>query len=169
MSDAADAAAQPVVSPEVSAIERSLNEYAHFASRARQHERLMAITALPLDRSAAATLRQLADAEPARIGELATRLAVEASHVTRQVQALEKTGYVARTADPEDGRAQLVRLTGLGRDAVERIRTVSRHGMQQVLENWPTEDVERLAVLIRRMVDDFIAHAEDESRYRFPE
>lgn len=163
----ADHVAQSV-SPEIIAIEESLTELAHIATRARQHERLMAVAALALDRAAAATLRQLADCEPARIGELAARLAVEASHVTRQVQLLEKAGYVARTVDPEDGRAQLVQLTGLGRGAVQRIRTASRHGVQLALADWSAEDVKGLAVLFRRMVDDFVAHAEDELGYRFP-
>jgi DNA-binding MarR family transcriptional regulator len=156
------------VSAEIGEIETALTEIAYLASRARQHERLMAVAGVSLDRSAAALLRQLAMAEPIRAGELAGRLAVEASHVTRQVQQLERTGYVTRVPDPDDGRAQLIQLTPMGRQTVERIRTVGCLGMQQVLGAWPTEDLSTLAVLFRRMVDDFVAHAEDEIAFEFP-
>ena len=156
------------VSAEIDAIETALTEIAYLASRARQHERLMAVAGVPLDRSAAALLRQLAMAEPIRAGELAGRLAVEASHVTRQVQQLERTGYVTRVPDPDDGRAQLIKLTPKGRKTVNRIREVGALGMQQVLGEWPHEDLSTLAVLFRRMVDDFVTHAEDEITFELP-
>ncbi|HTJ70145.1 MAG TPA: MarR family transcriptional regulator [Actinospica sp.] len=163
------ATSAPTVSPEIAEIETALTEIAYLASRARQHERLMAVAGVALDRSAAALLRQLAMAEPIRAGELAGRLAVEASHVTRQVQQLERSGHVTRVPDPDDGRAQLIQLTAAGRRAVERIRTVGCLGMQQVLGDWPAEDLGRLAVLFRRMVDDFVAHAEDEIEFELPD
>ena len=165
---ATTAAAVPV-STEIVEIEVALSEIAYLASRARQHERLMAVAGLSLDRSAAALLRHLDMAEPIRAGELAARLAVEASHVTRQVQQLERTGHVVRVPDPDDGRAQLIELTDAGRRTVERMRVVGCLGMQQVLGDWPAEDLSRLAVLFRRMVDDFVAHAEDEFAFELPD
>ena len=168
MSATTPAVAAPV-STEIVDIEVALTEIAYLASRARQHERLMAVAGLSLDRSAAAVLRHLAQAEPVRASELATRLAVEASHVTRQVQQLERTGHVVRVPDPDDGRAQLIELTDAGRRTVERMRVVGCLGMQQVLGDWPAEDLSRLAVLFRRMVDDFVAHAEDEFAFELPD
>jgi DNA-binding MarR family transcriptional regulator len=158
----------PVIAAEIAEIEVALTEIAYLASRARQHERLMAVARVDLDRSAAALLRHLAMAEPIRAGELANRLAVEASHVTRQIQQLERTGYATRVPDPHDGRAQLIQLTPAGRATVERIRAVGCLGMQQVLGEWPAEDLSKLAVLFRRMVDDFVAHAEDEIAFEPP-
>ena len=165
---ATTAAAVPV-STEIVEIEVALSEIAYLASRARQHERLMAVAGLSLDRSAAALLRHLDMAEPIRAGELAARLAVEASHVTRQVQQLEKGGYLTRVPDPDDRRAQLIQLTDEGRRTVDRIRAVGCLGMQQVLGEWPREDLGRLAELFRRMVDDFVTHAEDEIAFELPD
>jgi DNA-binding MarR family transcriptional regulator len=162
-------AATAPVSTEIVDIEVALTEIAYLAGRARRHERLMAVAGISLDRSATALLRHLAMAEPIRAGELATRLAVKASHVTRQVQQLERTGYVARVPDPDDRRAQLIRLTGEGRRTVERMRVAGCLGMQQVLGEWPAEDLSRLAVLFRRMVDDFVAHADDEIEFALPD
>ncbi|MBR7834432.1 MarR family transcriptional regulator [Actinospica durhamensis] len=168
--DNAEHAASDTVPQEIVQIEKTLTEISYLRSRARQHERLMAVAGVhALDRSAISILRQLADCEPVRSGELAARLAVEASHVTRQVQALEKTGYVTRTPDPNDGRAQLIELTARGREAVERVRTAGRHGIRQALADWSAEDLHRLSVLFRRMYEDFVGHAEDPSEFQLPE
>jgi DNA-binding MarR family transcriptional regulator len=57
-----------------------------------------------------------------RLTELARR-----AHMTKQgmmllVDELEGRGYVRRVADPEDGRAKLVRLTARGRNYVAEAR-----------------------------------------------
>ncbi|MER7737977.1 MarR family transcriptional regulator [Streptomyces sp. NPDC096538] len=149
-------------SPEVVDIERALYRITYLSSRARQHERLMAAAGVPLDRAGAALLRKMADAEPMRPGELAARLGVEASHVTRTVQHLEKSGHVVRVPDPDDRRAQRIQLTDAGRQAVARIRETGVRGMQAALAHWSPDDLRRLATLFHRMVDDFLAHAADE-------
>ncbi|WP_037679710.1 MarR family winged helix-turn-helix transcriptional regulator [Streptomyces griseus] len=149
-------------SPEVTEIERALNRITYLSTRARQHERLMALAGVPLDRAAVALLRQIADSEPLRPGELAARLGVEASHVTRTVQQLQRSGYVTRVPDPDDGRAQRIELTDAGRRAIGRIREAGSRGMQMALADWDPEDLRRLATLFHRMVDDFLAHAVEE-------
>ena len=145
----------------VNDIERALTRVTYLAGRARQHERLMAVAGLTLDRAAVAILRHIAESEPMRPGVLAVRLSVEASHVTRQLRQLEQGGHVVRIADPDDRRAQRVQITDLGLATVARIREVSRRGLQMALADWSGEDLEQLAVLFHRLVDDFVAHAED--------
>ncbi|MFC3572234.1 MarR family winged helix-turn-helix transcriptional regulator [Streptomyces yaanensis] len=149
-------------SPEVIEIERALNRITYLSTRARQHNHLMALAGVPLDRAAVALLRQIADSEPLRPGELANRLGVEASHVTRQVQQLQKAGYVSRVPDPDDRRAQRIELTTLGQQAIDRIREAGVRGMQVALSRWSPEELRQLATLFHRMVDDFLAYAVDE-------
>ncbi|MFG1665544.1 MarR family winged helix-turn-helix transcriptional regulator [Streptomyces sp. Y7] len=149
-------------SPEVVEIERALSRITYLSTRARQHERLMALAGVPLDRAAVALLRQVADTEPLRPGELAARLGVEASHVTRTVQQLQKSGYVTRVPDPQDRRAQRIELTEAGRQAIARVRDAGARGMQLALADWAPEELRELATLFHRMVDDFLAHASDE-------
>ncbi|MEU6553563.1 MarR family transcriptional regulator [Streptomyces sp. NPDC046915] len=154
----------PPASPEVTEIERALTRVTYLSTRARQHDRLMALAGVPLDRAAVALLRQVADSEPLRPGELAQRLGVEASHVTRTVQQLQKAGYVTRVPDPHDRRAQRIELTDAGRQAVERVREAGARGMQLALADWSPEELRQLAALFHRMVDDFLSYAvEDES------
>ncbi|MFD5012731.1 MarR family winged helix-turn-helix transcriptional regulator [Streptomyces chartreusis] len=149
-------------SSEVVEIERALTRITYLSTRARQHERLMALAGVPLDRAAVALLRQVADSEPLRPGELAARLGVEASHVTRTVQQLQKTGYVTRVPDPQDRRAQRIELTESGRRAIVRVRDAGARGMQLALADWTPEELRQLATLFHRMVDDFLAHAIDD-------
>ena len=145
---------------DVAEIERVLTRIAYLAGRARQHERLMALVGLPLDRAAVAILRHIAESEPLRPGVLAVRLSVEASHVTRQLRQLEQLGHVVRIPDPDDRRAQRIQLTDSGLAAVNRIRDVSRRGMEMALADWSPEDLRQLAALFHRLVDDFVTHAE---------
>lgn len=149
-------------SAEVAEIERALHRITYLSRSARQHERLMALAGVPLDRAAVALLRQMADTEPMRPGELAARLGVEASHVTRTVQQLEKAGHVSRVPDPDDRRAQRIELTEAGREAIRRVRETGIRGMQVALADWSGEDLRQLATLFHRMVDDFLAHAVDD-------
>ncbi|GAX54677.1 MarR family winged helix-turn-helix transcriptional regulator [Streptomyces olivochromogenes] len=161
MSTPPPTAADPALT-DVAEIEHALTRISYLTSRVRQHERLMALAGLPLDRAAVALLRQVADSGSLRPSELANLLSVEASHVTRQVQQLEKTGYLTRVPDPNDRRAQRIELTPAGRDAVDRVREASCRGMSVALADWSPGDLEQLATLCHRLVDDFFAHAEDE-------
>jgi DNA-binding MarR family transcriptional regulator len=142
-------------------IERALTRISHLLTRARRHDRTVIEAGVDVDRASVPLLRALADAtEPMRPGELADRIAVEAPHVTRQLQLLQRSGFVERVPDPADGRAHRVRLSPAGTEAVDRIRAVGRRWMAEALEEWPPDDRHRLAVLFHRMVDDFLDHSE---------
>ncbi|MWA00424.1 MarR family transcriptional regulator [Actinomadura sp. LD22] len=156
------AAAAP---PDIVEIERAISRVAHMLTRAKQHDRTVAEAGVPVDRAAVPLLRALADASgPLRPGELAVLLAVEAPHVTRQVQRLERAGYVERVPDPDDGRAQRVRITDAGLEAFERVRAAWRQWMADALAAWSPDEREQLAGLVHRMVDDFLAHSEHLAR-----
>jgi len=154
------------VSADVTEIERALTRISYLNNRVRNHERLMALAAVTLDRAAVALLRQVADSEPLRPSELAARLGVEASHVTRQAQQLQKAGYVTRVPDPDDHRARRIQLTPAGREAVDRVREASYQGMQMALADWSPRELHQLATLFQRMVGDLLALAEDEAAGR---
>jgi DNA-binding MarR family transcriptional regulator len=139
-------------------IERALGAIAYMLTRARRHELIKSAAAVPIDRAAAVVLRHLADAEAIRPSELAVLLSVEAPHVTRQIQRLQKLGYVVSVADSADRRAHLIKLTPSGRAAAERILQVSRQSLQAALEDWTPADLRRLARLFPRMVDDYLAY-----------
>jgi DNA-binding MarR family transcriptional regulator len=151
------------VPADVTDLESTLTRIAYLMARAKQHHSIAAEAGVPVERAAVPILRLLADSGPLRTGELAVRLAVEAPHITRQVHRLEELDYVARVADPGDRRAHQVQLTPAGRDAADRIRAVSQRRVHDALAHWSPQDRSQLAMLFHRMVDDFLAHAPDET------
>ncbi|WP_405735290.1 MarR family transcriptional regulator [Streptomyces sp. NBC_01537] len=149
---------------DVAEIERALTRIAHLITRARRHDHVKAATGVPLDRAAVIILRMLSESDALRPSELAARLQVEAPHVTRQLQRLQKAGYVSRVVDPGDRRAQLVQVTPAGRQAAVRIREVAAAAMRDALADWSPQELHQLAGQFHRMVDDFLAYVAEEER-----
>ena len=73
-------------------------------------------------------LRAVAESEPVRTTALAEQVGVDPSTMSRHVTVLDQAGYVTRTADPDDGRAQAIALTPAGREVMENVRT-ARHDL----------------------------------------
>ncbi len=92
-----------------------------------------------------AILMRLSEAGPVRVSALAEALFVDVSTVSRQLGVLEDSGWVARTRDPADARAHLVRLTPAGQEVLDRNRRLRGGVLRRVLADWPEEDRRRLA------------------------
>lgn len=88
-----------------------------------------------------------------RVTELAARLRLDASTVSRHIQQLEKSGLVERAPDPLDGRAQIVGLTKDGRDLLEAGLDDRRAALVQHFADWEHEEVLTLERLLNKFVD----------------
>jgi DNA-binding MarR family transcriptional regulator len=78
----------------------------------------------------------------------------QTAHVTKQtmsalVDHLERTGYVERVADPDDGRAARVRLTARGETFTRGARAFSRRVESQLDARLGPERVEALRATLR--------------------
>ncbi len=69
----------------------------------------------------AAALEALRCCGPCRPSELSGRLGIAPSTLTRNLKRLEERGWVAKTVDPEDGRATRLQLTEPGRAAASEV------------------------------------------------
>ena len=103
-----------------------------------------------LDRPAYQALWRIVEEGPLRPTTLSGLLGVDLSVVSRQVKALEDVGFVARSPDPADARAALVRATESGVEAFDRTRTQRTEVLDEVLARWPTEDRSDLVRLLTR-------------------
>lgn len=87
--------------------------------------------------------------------ELAKRLHVSASTVTRMAAPMEKTGLVAKQADKRDARLSFVVLTRSGRKRVLEARaTFAKQAGYVFQDRWKEKDLEQLTDLLHRLVAD---------------
>lgn len=97
------------------------------------------------------------EAEPARIGDIAERNIADASTVSRQVSHLTALGFVEKVPDPDDGRAQLVALTTEGRAVLDELVVRREAWFDELLQDWPEEDVQEFITYLNRFCDTVAA------------
>ena len=84
--------------------------------------------------------------------DLAKRLNVSPSSVTRMTAPLEKLGRVGREADPRDARLAYVVLTEPGARLVAEARTtLERMAADTFRDRWSKTDIATLAELLGRL------------------
>jgi DNA-binding MarR family transcriptional regulator len=100
-----------------------------------------------------------------RVSDLATKVELDASTVSRQIKQLEDKGIVERTTDPADGRASLVRLTSHGEAHMQAAFRRRFLRIKTALDPWSDEDRSHLKILLTRLAGDLRdANDLDESR-----
>ncbi len=94
----------------------------------------------PVSVAEAHALMELSREEPLLQKDLASRLRLEKSTVSRLVRVLEGRGWVGRTRSPHDGRAVELRLTEAGRRTAAGLAEARREKFARVLEAIPEEE-----------------------------
>ncbi|MFK4639743.1 DNA-binding MarR family transcriptional regulator [Paenarthrobacter histidinolovorans] len=88
---------------------------------------------------------------PIRLTDLATCIGVGKPSVSRQIAFLESIGLVYKEADPQDGRAQSIRLTEKGEEKMHLVQDARRQVFRERLGEWPLKDVQTLADYMGRL------------------
>ena len=84
--------------------------------------------------------------------DLAKRLSVSPSTVTRMAAPLEKLGLIGREPDARDARLAYVTLTDAGKALVEHATaTLERLSGEMFSDRWSAPEIERLAALLGRL------------------
>jgi DNA-binding MarR family transcriptional regulator len=136
-------------------IAASLQVLARSFNQARAHERLLEEAGVRIDRAGAALLYKLnvnSDGS-LRVTELAERLGIDAPAVTRKVQQLERLGFVARDADPEDKRATRIRLTSSGEETLQLVLQAHKRRLAQLFDDWTAEELQTFGVSMSRFAE----------------
>ena len=91
--------------------------------------------------------------------ELARRMYVSASTVTRMVAPLEKTGIVAREVDERDARFAFVGITDAGQTKLAEAReTFEKQATYFFQDRWQDAELEQLSELLGRLVAHSSGH-----------
>ncbi|MCU1486537.1 MAG: yxaD [Actinomycetia bacterium] len=97
-----------------------------------------------LDRASYLLARTLDISGPLTNNALASILALDATTVTRQVQAMERARLVVRQSDPADGRVKVISLSPEGRSKMLHDQAGRRRRVEEQLQEW--SDEERLEI-----------------------
>ena len=87
--------------------------------------------------------------------ELAKRMHISASTVTRMAAPMEKLGLVSRQADERDARLAFVVLTKAGLDKVKEARaTFAKQATYLFQDRWTEDELNLFSDLLHRLVAD---------------
>ena len=109
---------------------------------------------VPIGFAAVAVLGKVIDDGPLRMSDLAEAGRIHPAALTRQVQALEAEGYIERSPDPTDGRAQVVRVTAAGRAAHRRVQQANDAIMAEQLGEWSADELADLVDRLEQLIVD---------------
>jgi DNA-binding MarR family transcriptional regulator len=114
-----------------------------------------------LDLSEYDVLVTLADGPPEgmRPSDLAERVLLTKSGMTRLVQRLEKRGLVGRHACPLDRRGHFIAMTAVGRHLLRRAAPGLLRGLASVLAPLSAQDLNALQRAAERMTETGSAHS----------
>ncbi|WP_303720961.1 MarR family winged helix-turn-helix transcriptional regulator [Malonomonas rubra] len=116
----------------------------------------------PLERAHYLLLLHLNDNEqPQSIGDLANKLALDNSTVTRQINAMEKNGLIEKMANPSDGRSSLIVQSQLGKELVESMHELRIKRIGSALQDWTQNDIETLAALSEKLIQSLTSNLSD--------
>jgi DNA-binding MarR family transcriptional regulator len=96
-------------------------------------------------------LRVIGDAGPLRPSEVAERLGIVARSATDAVSGLVTAGFVERTTDPADGRAQLLALSPTGRAALAKVEQIRAEVGRDFFGRLPEAERMALAAVLDRL------------------
>jgi DNA-binding MarR family transcriptional regulator len=77
--------------------------------------------------------------------------------MTNRLKRLEREGLIERSADPQDGRGLLVRLTRKGLRLADEIAPAHLANERQLLRSLTPYDLETLETILRRLLQDLEA------------
>jgi DNA-binding MarR family transcriptional regulator len=93
-----------------------------------------------LSASAAFAMNRVCREGPIRLTTLAAKEGVSQPSMTQLIQRLERVGLVTRLADPDDGRAALIGITGQGQALLDDRKRVRRERLTALLERLTSEE-----------------------------
>jgi DNA-binding MarR family transcriptional regulator len=106
-----------------------------------------------LDRASYLLARTLEATGPISLKDLAVRLGLDATTVTRQVATMEEQRLTYRRAQPDDGRVSLIELAPDGQRKMRAEQRARRQRVRDLTARWPKRDQAELGRLIARLND----------------
>ena len=98
-------------------------------------------------------LRVVVEIGEVRASDLARRLIVTKTSISRYVNEMLDAGLLAQRRDPTDGRATLLSISALGRRTLVEREARRSAVLRELCAGWSEYDVDRLTSLLQRLND----------------
>lgn len=108
-----------------------------------------------------ALLELLHHGEPMTVSELAAKLAIDRTNVSRLCVRMEEAGDLDREAHPDDGRARALRLTSKGKRVAQTVDEQSAHHFGRLAKRLG-DDVGEVVAALDRLSRAMTSIEEDE-------
>ena len=92
-----------------------------------------------------------------RVSAIAACVHSDISTVSRQISHLVAVGVAEKVADPQDGRAQVVRLTDEGKQIIDELAARRAEWFRSMLTGWTTDEVRDFTAYLGRF-DQALTH-----------
>jgi DNA-binding MarR family transcriptional regulator len=139
---------------EVHQIEGLLSRMADMRSSPRYLVRLLTLAGSPVQPSGWTILTMLHRHGELRVSELAERLGLDQSTVSRQLKPLDTAGLIARATDDTDRRVAIVKLSTKGRTAYDAVRQRWLDDLAWFMRGWSDTDRAHFGELAARFSDE---------------
>ncbi|NYH80908.1 DNA-binding MarR family transcriptional regulator [Actinopolyspora biskrensis] len=127
-------------------------ELAMMFRRARKMSSSVATEVHPeLDPASYSLLLMVADSGSLRAMDMAERIGLDKSTVSRQIAHLVRLDLLRRVPDPEDGRARLIQLSDSGRARLDEARKCRSRRLRADFAQWSTDDLHQFARLLGKL------------------
>ncbi len=128
---------------------------------ARAHVQAARAAGVSLDPPGLFLLSRVAE-RPTRLTEIAGRIGLDPSTISRKMQELEGAGLLTRQPDSDDRRAATLDVTPRGKEVVELAERGRLAFLERLLEDWSERDRRELARLLGRLGDALACHPKQE-------
>lgn len=98
-------------------------------------------------------LRVVVEIGEVRASDLARRLIVTKTSISRYVNEMLDAGLLVQRRDPTDGRATLLSISALGRRTLVEREARRSAVLRELCAGWSEYDVDRLTSLLQRLND----------------
>lgn len=134
----------------------------HLANLVRTLEAIYRKRQYPLERAHYLLLLHLNGTDgPQTVGELAAKLSLDNSTVTRQINAMVKSRQVEKRPSPSDGRSSLIVQSQRGKELVESMHELRIKRIGSALQDWTQEDIDTLTALSERLIRSLTSKLSD--------
>jgi DNA-binding MarR family transcriptional regulator len=110
-------------------------------------------------------LRAVMEAGEIRASDLANKLFVTKTSISRYVNEMLKERLLNQRPDPADGRATLLSVSSAGRKTLEHRETRRSTVLHELCVGWPQGDVATLTTLLQRLNDGILERRLSERQF----